>query len=172
MTTTRAERRQELTHQILLELLAYVGETGQFVARIARGAAPMGKVVGTVTKDGYCWITIDRVQYPAGRLAWFYVYGQWPDGEIDHKDTNPSNNRIENLRDVTPTVNKQNKRRAQAGKKYSPLLGAQWCKQAGKWKSSIRVSGRTKHLGFFPSDEAAAGAYVEAKRKFHEGCTL
>lgn len=33
------------------------------------------------------------------RMVWFWVYGKWPKGQIDHVDENPLNNRIENLRD-------------------------------------------------------------------------
>lgn len=33
------------------------------------------------------------------RMVWFWFYGKWPHGQIDHVDENPRNNRIENLRD-------------------------------------------------------------------------
>lgn len=116
---------------------------------------------------------VDGKVYLQHRLAWLYVTGEWPEHSIDHIDGNPGNNRFANLRDVPQNVNAQNRRKAQASKKYSTLLGAQWCKQVSKWKTSVRVNGRMKHIGFFASAEDAAQAYVQAKRVYHlEGNTL
>jgi hypothetical protein len=36
------------------------------------------------------------------------TYGEFPEGVIDHLDGDPSNNKVENLRDVTNKVNRQN----------------------------------------------------------------
>jgi hypothetical protein len=44
----------------------------------------------------------------AHRLVWFVVHGKFPDGDIDHINGNRSDNRIENLRDVTRRANLQN----------------------------------------------------------------
>lgn len=38
--------------------------------------------------------------------------------------------------------------------------------------SSIVVRGRVVHLGCFKSAEAAQAAYIDAKRRYHEGNTL
>lgn len=171
-TDEKARRRSALSREELMALLDYDPHTGAFTTRVRRGPIKAGVVAGTMDDEGRIVITINYVRHFAHRLAWLYMNGSWPDGEIDHRDTDRSNNRWVNLRDVSSTVNKQNKRRAQSGKKYSRLLGAQWCKQAGKWKSSIRANGKIVHLGFFGSDAEAAEAYVIAKRRMHEGCTL
>ncbi|MDD0156969.1 HNH endonuclease signature motif containing protein, partial [Shigella flexneri] len=71
----------------------------------ARGA--VGKVAGTISY-GYNAINIDGVRYFAHRLAWLYVYGEWPKQEIDHIDRNRRNNAISNLRDVSRVVNALN----------------------------------------------------------------
>lgn len=156
----------------LTTLFRYDPLTGIFTRIVGRGGAKAGDVAGTVMDDGYIQICIDSRCYAAHRLAWLYMTGKWPTEQIDHWDTDHGNNRFANLRDVSDGVNKQNIRKAPAGKKYSELLGAQWCKQRQKWKSSIRVEGRIKHIGFFETDAAASEAYVAAKRLFHEGCTL
>ncbi len=173
-TPNAANRRQRagMTAAEVRERYAYDALTGVFVYRQQRGPKKAGESAGTVKPDGRRVINVNGVLCFAHRLAWLYQTGQWPKGEIDHRDGNPSNNRFDNLRDVTAQVNKQNQRRAPVGKKYSPLLGAQWCKQAGKWKTSIRVDGRQRFLGFFETDADASAAYVVAKRALHEGCTL
>lgn len=165
--------RPPVTADRLRELLDYDQESGIFTYKTARGRFKSGDLCGHIAKtDGRVSIVVDGRMYRAHRLAWLYVTGEWPRFEIDHKDTNPSNNAWANLRDVTPTVNQQNRRAAPKGKKYSPLLGARWCAQIGRWKSAIKVNGKTKHLGVFDTDAEAAAAYLEAKRAMHEGCTL
>lgn len=169
----RKKSRPLVTQKRLLEVLVYSPESGVFTYRADKGRFKAGSIAGYAQKDtGRVSINVDGRLYRAHRLAWLYMTGQWPKNEIDHIDTNAGNNAWANLRDVTPTVNKQNMRKAQAGKKHSPLLGAQWCKQRNKWSSRIRVDGKAKHLGFFQTDTAASEAYIAAKRIFHEGCTI
>ncbi len=166
------QKAPHVSQDRLKQLLDYSPETGVFTYKVRRGKFDAGHIAGTVCDDLRVDIVVDGRLYRAHRLAWLYVTGKWPEFEIDHRDTNPSNNSWANLRDVTSTVNKQNKRRAQSGKKYSELLGAQWCKQSQKWKSSIRVDGKIRHIGFFASEQEAHEGYVKVKRELHEGCTI
>ena len=166
------QSKPHVTAERLRELLSYCAESGLFRYRQARGRFKVGDVAGTKSDDGRIAIVVEGRIYRAHRLAWLYVTGIWPEFEIDHKDTNPANNSWQNLRDVTPTVNQQNRRAAPKGKKYSPLLGAQWCAQIGRWKATIRADGKKKHLGVFDTDVEAAAAYLKAKRALHEGCTI
>lgn len=168
----KAKESPPLTSSRLKEILHYDEITGQFTYVVSRGKFKSGDPAGTLLEDGRIDIHIDYKVNRAHRLAWLYVTGEWPKNEIDHKDGNPSNNAFSNLRDVTSTVNKQNQKVAKAGKKYSALLGAQWCKQSQKWKSSIKSCGKIIHIGFFDSEQAAHEGYVKAKRELHEGCTI
>lgn len=161
-----------VTADRLKELLTYHPESGEFTYRVARGRFKVGDIAGTENSEGRICIVVDGRMYRAHRLAWLYMTGKWPEFEIDHRDMVPTNNAWGNLRDVTPTVNKQNIRKAPNGKKYSPLLGAHWSAYIGRWTSSIRVNGKLKHLGVFNTDGEAANAYLTAKRKLHEGCTI
>jgi hypothetical protein len=164
--------RESLTAEELRSILHYNPETGVFTSKTKRGSIKVGDIVGTrKSDDGRNIIRINYTAYFASRLAWLYMTGEWPKFEVDHKDTDPSNDRWENLRDVTSTVNMQNRRHA-GKKKHSNLLGAHWCNQRKLWKSSIRVNGGSVHLGVFDSAEKASEAYIDAKRRMHEGCTL
>lgn len=165
-------RRTELTLELLKDLMVYEKRTGIFTRLKSAGPMKAGMVAGTLRKDGYVNIFIGRKNYAAHRLAWFYVNGQWPDYEIDHRDGNPSNNAWLNLRDATATRNKQNIHKAPASKKYSKLLGAQWFGQRNCWRSAIKVNGKRVSLGLFKTDVEAAAAYLIAKRRLHEGCTI
>jgi hypothetical protein len=110
---------------------------------------------------GYLKIRIDRRNYLLHRLAWLYVHGCWPVGQIDHRDLNPANNAISNLRDATHAQNKQNSR----GLRGDGLKGVRL--SHGKWQASIRVNGRRLHLGTFSAPESARAAYVAAASKHH-----
>jgi hypothetical protein len=79
-----------------------------FYWRVSRGVKA-GSKAGCLRKDGYTRIQINGNNFRAHRLVWFVTYGKFPDNQVDHIDGDKSNNRIENLRDVTNKVNHQNK---------------------------------------------------------------
>lgn len=134
-------------------------------------AARKGDVAGCINAGGYVVIRVDGVLYRANRLAWLLMTGAWPDGTIDHKDGDRSNDRWRNLRDVPHLVNMQNLRAARADNKTG-LLGVCIDKDRGKFKAQIRIDGRNVLIGRFDSAQAAYSAYIDAKRKHHAGCTL
>lgn len=151
-------------------MFSYDEKTGIFTANKTTGSRWLsGRVVGTKMKNGYLITRVNQKFYLLHRLAWLYVYGKWPN-VIDHIDGNPSNNSIKNLRNVTQSKNTQNITKAKRNKKYSELIGAQWCKQAKKWKTSIVLNGHTKFLGFYKTPELASIAYKEASKKRWDDC--
>ena len=68
----------------------------------------IGDIAGCLDKYGYVIITVDGVSFAAHRLVWFYHYNVWPDKIIDHINGDPSDNRIDNLRDVSVRINAEN----------------------------------------------------------------
>jgi hypothetical protein len=74
-------------------------------------AVKAGSKAGTLHKKGYTQIKINGNLFMAHRLIWFVTYGKFPDNQIDHIDGDKSNNRIENLRDVSQKVNSQNQKK-------------------------------------------------------------
>jgi HNH endonuclease len=163
--------KTDLTAARLRELLDYDPNTGRFIWRSDQKRKPKpGAVAGCDDGSGYVRISIDGSLYRAHRLAWLFTYGQWPKNDIDHIDCNRSNNAITNLRDATRSINLQNQRRARSDNKSSGLLGVY--KDAGRWKSKIRVGEDVVLLGRFDTSEEAHKAYVQAKRKLHPGCTI
>ena len=59
-----------------------------------------GKKAGRCRKDGYCEVVINGNLHLIHRVIWALFHDKWPDNVIDHIDRNPSNNCIDNLRDV------------------------------------------------------------------------
>lgn len=130
-----------------------------------------GTVAGAPRRDGYITFQVEGFTHQAHRLAWLYVRGEWPKQQIDHINGVRADNRIENLRDVSSRTNAQNLRRAHSKNKLG-VMGVRKGVTPGRWEASIVVDGRRKWLGTFPTPEAAHAAYIEAKRTFHEGCTI
>ena len=148
-------------------MLYYSPSTGLFVWCVrTSNRVRVGEIAGTVRKDGRRVIKIDGRLYLANRLAWLYVKGVWPQGVIDHRDTNPSNDRIRNLRDVAHAVNIQNRAGATSANLSTGVLGV--CKRGPeKFSAQIVVLGKYHHLGTFSTLDAAVKARKEGKRVHH-----
>ena len=67
----------------------------------------LSKPAGCINSIGYRVINYKRVLYPAHRLIFAYHKGYFPK-EVGHKNGIPSDNRIENLEDVTHSQNMMN----------------------------------------------------------------
>jgi hypothetical protein len=163
----------DLTVERLSKLLDYDQATGIFRWRVAVARnMHVGDVAGSVSKkSGYRKIKIDYCFYLASRLAWFHVHGRWPSDQMDHKNTIRADDRLENLREATPSLNGQNKRRAMRSN-GAGLLGVHTRSDRKTFQARIEVNGKNHHLGSFETAELAHAAYVEAKRRLHPGCTL
>lgn len=153
------------------ELLRYDPVSGVFTNAVTRHRrAKAGDIAGSIHKaGGYIEISIDGKRYLAHRLAWLYMMGRWPENHIDHRDGDRKNNAWANLRDASRRINQQNFRHATVANR-SGLLGA--FRHGTRFKSSIRVNGLPKHLGYFATAIEAHHAYLRAKREYHEGCTI
>lgn len=165
------------TAERLREVLDYNAETGVFMWRQVRKFSnkKVGQIAGGVNKStGYIYIMVDGHNDAAHRWAWLYVHDSWPSDMIDHVDGDRTNNRIANLREATKTLNGQNQKRAQRGNRTTGLLGVSKYKnrKTNPYTAMIRVAGKPKYLGVFPTPELAHEAYLTAKRALHEGCTI
>ena len=164
-----------LTLERLREVLLYNPDDGVFTRRIrvARRSRE-GEVAGYVNSNGYVCLSIDGKTYKAHRLAWMYVHGSFPARHIDHIDGDRTNNRIGNLRDVSRSTNMQNQRRPHEST-LTGVLGVTMDRREGckrPYQAQIVVGGKRRHIGCFDSKEAAHQAYLVAKRRLHDGCTI
>lgn len=154
-----------LTAERVREVLSYDPETGVFVWKQSRGKAKAGSVAGSKNSDGYLLIGLDREHPSAHRLAWLYVYGEWPTGHLDHIDCNKTNNAIGNLRIADGAQNATNKKINATN--TSGFKGVHFNLHAGRWRSILKSRGTSYFLGYFDTPEAAHAAYCAKAAEIH-----
>ena len=95
-------------------------------------------------------------QYNYAPVCWYLHHGTWPVGVIDHIDGDPSNNRIDNLRDVTRRGNQQNLKCHRDGN----LVGATYFPKRNSYLSRVYVAGTSIFLGWYRTEEEAHISYL------------
>lgn len=122
----------------------------------------LGKVAGSPNHAGYWYVRLLGRQYLVHRLIWTLLKGSIPDGlEVDHRDTDPSNNDIGNLRLATKQEQMRNRNLHKSNQ--SGLKGVTYHAQhAGKkWRAQLSL-GRNKKVitKYCSTKEEAAAAYA------------
>ena len=163
---TQDKDRKLITADELRALVDYNPETGEFFRKTAAGGYPTGSRMGRVGNRGYLRIGVAGRCYLAHRLAWMYVHATWPAAGLDHRDGDPLNNRLANLREATQAANNQN-RAKQRSPTTSRFLGVDYRKATGLWRARIKLAGEHYYLGAFPTQEEAYAAYLRAKAVLH-----
>lgn len=165
----------------LREGVAYNPETGKMVWRVRpvehfageradrehkrwNGVYAGSPALSYVNTGGYLCGHFDRISITAHRAAWAIHYGYWPD-EIDHINGDRTDNRIENLRDVSRSENNKNKARRLG----VAVQGVRKGRHRDNWTAEIRADGKSIHIGTFDTFEAAAAARRSAEESagFH-----
>ena len=68
-----------------------------------------GESAGCLNPDGYLYVKINGGIYAVHRLVFIMVNGYNPENDIDHVNRNKSDNRPENIREVTRSCNNRNR---------------------------------------------------------------
>jgi hypothetical protein len=153
-----------LTASYVREILHYDRESGDLTWKQALSRrAKVGSIAGTRQKRGERIIMIAGRNHKAHRLAWLWMKGEWPPGQIDHRDRNPGNNAWKNLRKATRSQNGCNSIR----QNKTGFKGVSFHKLSGRYKAEIRIDGKARSLGYFDNPEAAGMAYAVAAEQHH-----
>jgi hypothetical protein len=145
----------------LKRVLKYDPKTGLWTNRVWRGGTAFaGQVTGRPNSDGYIQICFQCKRYMSSRLAYFYMTGEWPEFEMDHKDLDRRNNRWSNLRPATDSQNQMN-RPLQSNNKSS----VKGVRRHGKgWGACISLNKTKFWLGTFKTKREAIKVRQQKER--------
>lgn len=115
----------------------------------------VGDRLGCLGSGGYVRTTIAGKCVTLHRAIWAWHHGYWPRLQIDHVNRIRHDNRIENLREVTPAQNSQN----------NGAKGCYFHAARQKWMAKIQFNGVRKYLGSFDNESDARSAYLKAKHE-------
>ena len=151
----------------LKSLFLYGPVLGNFYRKTSPcNSVKVGSIAGTKTRDDdYIYIRFKGRPQAAQRLAWLYVYGEWPPERVDHKDGDRSNNAISNLRLATSVQNQQN--RKLCSRSTTGVKGVGLHKASGKYQVTLAIDGKKKHFGIFTNLETAELVARGAREKYH-----
>jgi len=155
--------------EVLKDLLDYNPETGIISWKSGLfNNKRSGQEAGFIRKSSnYKELTINQRLYQAHRVAWALYYGTWPstDSYIDHIDRNKQNNKIENLREVSPQQSSWNRIRERKREFPTGVRAHQNVPHGKTWyRAAIEINNKTINLGCFTSPEEAGEAYLKASK--------
>lgn len=159
----KKKRSDVISCDELKRLIKYDGETGKFtwlVDSTKRNGYSAGDNASFVEKSGYSVVCVKGKTYQAHRIAWLYCYGYWPENYIDHINRVKDDNRISNLREVSPSCNVRNCKVKTTNK--TGVTGANYNPKTKSYTATIRdQSGRqTSFCGLKTLREAAMARYL------------
>lgn len=137
-----------ISQEFIQHLFSYNKDTGILSWKIPTGTrVNKGDPATTITnKNGYCSVKIFKKRYSIHRLIWLYVYGYFPENELDHINRIKTDNRIENLREVSRQCNMRN-----VGKRVnniSNVVGVSFISKKFVWYANIMINKKTYSLGY------------------------
>lgn len=140
--------------QEIEEYMIYDATIGSFtcIKKRRHGTKLPGEPMHSLHYKGYSTIYAGERNILTHHLVWLWHYGCFLSQQVDHKDRNKLNNRIENLREVNNAVNCRNAKKSKNN--TSGFTGLKWYPRLGKWGVFVGK----KYLGVFYNKELAVAA--------------
>ena len=160
------EREANMDYEQATALLRYDEETGLLWWKKPGIKRILWRPAGHKDRHGYIRIMVDYKMYLAHRVIWLLNYGEWPKDQLDHIDRDTSNNRLNNLRDVSNSINQRC-----AKTKYHTGSGERGITVNACGTVSLRLQGKT--IGTYNTLREARQAKEEHNEEVypHRGTT-
>jgi len=126
-----------------------------------------GDVAGHVNKTGYVNVGVDYKSYLLHRLIYLYHHG-WLPPLVDHIDTDHLNNRINNLREASRSLNASNSNKSRGP---TPFRGV-YLLPSGRYSAVTCYEHKQKHIGVFDKPEEAYSAYLTTREELRSALQL
>lgn len=162
--------RSGLTQSRLKGLFLYDPETGVFTNRVSRGSrAVKSDPVGSIGSGGYLNVMVEGRNYGLHRLAFLYMTGKWPKGVAGHTRGSRTDNRWEQLSDISHADNSKDRKIPSNSK--SGVMGVcghgTYADGSIRWQADIQVNGKKKYLYSGKDFEKACKLRREAEIKYN-----
>jgi hypothetical protein len=155
-----------IDQETVKKLFHYDAESGMLLWRNGNGrnVKPWQEAKAS-NGQGYYTVKINGTSYRVHRLIWLYVYGNFPDKYIDHKNRIRNDNRLCNLRDVNTTDNAQNI--SLPNHNTSGHIGVSWIKSHNAWTVFVKVNKKNKWLGYYKNLNDAIAARKAGEKQHY-----
>lgn len=160
----------KLNQAELRRVIHYDPKTGVLKWKVATGRrVRVGDIAGSILCDRdnrqRRRMNIHGYAYYAHRLAFLYMKGHWPRGQVDHKNRDTLDNRWSNLRECTGFQNQANRGPNKNNK--LAIKGVSYNKTMKKFQATLWANGKRAHRSYHDTLEDATRAYKRAAKKFH-----
>lgn len=125
----------------------------------------IGQIVGFLDKENYRRVVINKKSYGVHQIIYLMFYGFIPK-EIDHKDGNPLNNLIENLRQANRIEQGCNTKISKNN--TSGVKGVYWHKQIKKYVVRLNIDGKRRNFGTYNDIDYAKFVSEAMRYKYHK----
>ena len=147
---------------VVNELLTYNIITGVLTWKVNKSNVKAGTKAGYLKKTGYLYLSINKQECAAHRVAWLLVTKKdpWP-YEVDHRNNEPKDNYFTNLRKATPRQNSANRQKGKNNTSGHKSITYQSHQTSNPWVVCIHQQNKSHYVGSFPTLKMA----IEARDK-------
>jgi hypothetical protein len=146
-----------------------VAEVGTAMLALEGGGIALIDSADVDLVAGFRWRQ-DANGYVSAWRGQFQIYlhrliaGAGTNQRVDHENENKLDNRTSNLRFASAAQNRANAGPNRKTGRTSRYKGVSWKSERAHWVAYIHIDGRTRYLGSFADESAAADAYDTAAR--------
>lgn len=127
-----------------------------------------GLLAGAPDSRGYRCVHINKKIYKMHRLVYLYHHGYFPK-VVDHINGDTLDNSIDNLRDVSSSVNAQNRSHFSGNK--TGIRNVSYSSKSNKYVVRVCIDYVSRYMGEFSTLEEATTAALAARKTHHVGYT-
>jgi hypothetical protein len=149
--------KARITLARLHRLLHYDPSTGIFTWRVDRNNRVRAGAAAGTNRAGYIFLTIDRGMYSAARLAWMYMTGDEPVGDVGFANGVATDLKWANLHAIDASLLKL------AKQDWALSAATGYLEDNGKFRAHVWADSKSQYLGMFPTADEARDAYWFAK---------